>query len=104
MGLAGFDRNQQALAEEKARQDKTQSEFGANADMLYLYEGATMVRVLPPFNEEGVFFKRVYKHRVKVGDDVFTGLCPANMNEGDCAICARGEELFDTRDEEETAV
>jgi hypothetical protein len=100
MGLAGFDRNQEALAAEKARQDKTQSEFGANADMLYLLEGATMVRVLPPFSDEGVFFKRVYKHRVKVGDDVFSGLCPEKMETGDCPICARGEELFDTKDEE----
>jgi hypothetical protein len=100
MGLAGFERNVEALAAEKARQDKTQAEQGANADMLYLFEGQTQLRILPPYSAEGVFFKEVWKHRVKLSaDDIFTGVCPESMNLGDCAICAKGEELYATKDE-----
>lgn len=98
-GIAGFERNPEALAEEKAKVDKTTSEFGANADMLYLLPGQTMIRVLPPYNEKGLFFNKVFKHRVKTGDDVFTGLCPEKNYGESCALCDKGEELFATKDE-----
>jgi hypothetical protein len=102
MGLAGFERNSEALAAEKARQDRTQGEYGANADMIYALDGQTMLRVLPPFSAEGVFFKEILKHRVQIAqDDVFLGICPEAMGiEGeDCPICAKGEELYGTKDE-----
>jgi hypothetical protein len=106
MGLAGFERNSEALAAEKAKQDQTQGEFGANADMIYALDGQTMMRVLPPYSAQGVFFKEIAKHRVQIAqDDIFIGICPEAMGLGeDCPICAKGEELYDTKEEASMAV
>ena len=106
MGLAGFERNSEALAAEKAKQDQTQGEFGARADMIYPLDGQTMLRVLPPYSAEGVFFKEISKHRVQIAqDDVFIGICPEAMGlDEECPVCAKGEELYATKDEASMAV
>lgn len=64
MSLTGYKRNDEALKEAQDRANKKFTTFGPNpdVDMLYLNEGKTTVRVLPPYSEKGVFFKEVAKH------------------------------------------
>lgn len=94
-----FVRNEQAIQEEKNILERQASEWGVNAPMLYLLNGNTMVRILPPFNEQGVFFGTVSKHRVRLSTGKTETLaCPAPRGLP-CAICAKGQELTETRDQ-----
>lgn len=95
-----FERNKAALAAEKEALEKQAAAFGNNAPMLYLPQGSTMVRILPPYSAAGVFFRKVEKHRVKVGQQTFIGACPAAMADSYCPICVKGQEFFDSKQPE----
>jgi len=95
-----YDRNKQALAAEQEQLEKQAAAYGNNAPMLYLPQGATMVRILPPYSAAGVFFRKIEKHRVKVGQQTFIGACPASMADSYCPICVKGQEFFDSKQPE----
>ena len=92
-----YQRNEAALQQEKELLAQEAAEFGQNAPILYLRPGTTMVQILPPFDASGVFFSSVEKHRVKVRGRTVTVACPA-YHDAYCAICAKGQELTDSRD------
>ncbi len=99
MGIHGFARNEEALAGERARLEREAVRFGNNAPMLYLRSGSTMVRILEAWNDAGQFFKQIYKHRVRTGDQTFEGLCPLTMLNTTCPICEKQAELYDSQNE-----
>ena len=96
--ITGFARNEEALTAEKARLDREAENYGSGASMLFLQKGHTMLRILPPWNAEGKFFKQIYKHGIF--DKVrFTGICPKQMFGTECPLCDKGEELFNSGNE-----
>jgi hypothetical protein len=94
-----YERNEAALSNESDALDKKAQEWGNDAPMLYLFAGSTMIRILPPYNETGVFFRQITKHRVRVGNRTEILACPAAEANLPCAICEKGQELMDSRDE-----
>jgi len=94
-----YQRNEVALQNESDALDKQAVEWGNNAPMLYLQNGSTMVRVLPPYSDAGVFFRQVTVHRVPVGQRAEIFACPAAMAGNHCAVCVKGQELTDSKDE-----
>lgn len=98
--LQGYQRNEEALADEKARLEREANTYGNTAPILRLNTGATWVRILPSYSAEGLFFKKQIRHYVGFkGDAPFIGLCPAETTGDDCAICDKGAELYATKDE-----
>lgn len=96
-----FKQNPEALQHEKDRLERKATEWGNNAPMLYPQPGSTMIRILPPFSEAGVFFRKIVKHRVPVGKSAETFACPASEANLPCAICVMGQHMTDSRDEEQ---
>lgn len=94
-----FERNEVAIQSEKDALEKKASEWGVDAPMLYLLAGSTMIRILPPFSEAGVFFRQITKHRVRVGNRTEILACPAAEENLPCAICERGQEMMESKDE-----
>ena len=95
-----YERNKSALAAEKEALEKQAAAFGNNAPMLYLPQGTSMVRILPPYSQAGLFFRKIEKHRVKVGNQTFIGSCPAAMADTYCPICVKGQEFLDSKAED----
>ncbi len=99
MGIQGYTRNEEAMAGERARLEREAVRYGNNAPMLYLRAGSTMLRILPPWDDKGQFFKQIYKHRVRAGDSTFEGLCPSSMEDLHCPICWKSQELYESKNE-----
>lgn len=93
-----YERNAQALQNEKDTLEKEASKFGNNAPMLYLLRGTTMVRILPAYSSAGVFFKQITKHHIRIGNQSEIFACPT-MADMPCAICDKGQALTDSRNE-----
>jgi hypothetical protein len=95
-----FERNEAALASEKDALEKQANAWGNDAPMIYAQAGTTMLRILPPFDDKGVFFSQITKHRVQVGGkrtEIFA--CPAEEAGLPCAICVKGQEMTESKDE-----
>jgi len=93
-----YNRDEAAVATEQAQIERRAAEYGVQVPMLYLYPGTTVVRILPPFSEAGMFFSRVRKHRVARGKGADVFACPQAMNDTFCAVCAKAKELVDSKD------
>jgi hypothetical protein len=94
-----YDRNESALEGEKDKLEKQAAEWGNTAPMLYLRSGTTMLRILPPYSDAGVFFREVIRHRIRVNNRTELFLCPAAMANTTCPICVMGQEYTDSHDE-----
>ncbi len=104
MGIEGFGRNEQATANEKKRLERTGFATGCNAEMLEALPGTTNIRVLPiqkTVEQGGQFFKEIFKHDIfnEYERSRFIAICPAGMELGECAICEKGEELYNSKEE-----
>lgn len=92
-----YQRNEQALNHEKDIIEKQVAEWGVGADMLYLNSGSTMVRILPPYSDKGVWFRGITRHRVRTGGQNMVCACPAASGLS-CLICEKAQELKDSGD------
>lgn len=93
-----YQRNDEALAHEKSVVDKQVSEWGNNASMLYLQPGSTVIRVLPPYSEAGVFFHKIMKHNIRIEKRNEAFVCPESLGQP-CPVCDKGRELVESRDD-----
>jgi hypothetical protein len=66
--------------------------------MLYPLNGSTVVRILPPAGEDGVFFSQVRKHRVTTGRQTDIFACPLWMNDAHCAVCSKNDEFVQSKE------
>jgi hypothetical protein len=72
--------NEELLEQQRARDAK--EAIDSNPDSFFLKKGRTQVRILPPYSEEGVWFKEIHEH-------FLNGLmytCPAQYGD-DCPAC-----------------
>lgn len=104
-----FERNEEALAEELAEQERRAAEFGIQVPMLYLHPGTTQVRILPAFDDRGVFFAKLWKHRVSRGRGADVFACPdvrdkkGNVIESRCGVCSLSAEFNASKEEAKLA-
>lgn len=94
-----YERNLDALKEEYAK-DRKETASSGGTPLLFLKKGITVVRVMPPFSEEGVFFRELWEHSLKVNGK-FTSITCARCAEpeGPCPLCEEGESLKRSGDE-----
>jgi len=64
----------------------------AKVPFYYLKKGKTIIRVLPPFDAEGVWFKEYHEHRLQLGGKTANFTCARPFG-GNCVICDKGEQL-----------
>ena len=77
------------------KQEASNFEGGGNADFMKLIDGRNIIRILPPWSEEGRFFQRVGFHRVpgKFSEKV---LCPNfTFGANNCPICKKGRAVLE---------
>lgn len=68
---------------------------GGGNDWMKLVEGRNIIRILPPWSEEGKFFQRVGFHRVP-GNFSDKVVCPNfTFGDSDCPICKRSKGVYD---------
>jgi hypothetical protein len=94
-----YERNKEAIAEEKERLARATAEYGVEVPLLFCLAGSTMVRILPAYGTEGKFFKQVYKHWVPTSTRPAIVACPKSMAQLPCPICDKGKEFMESRDE-----
>ncbi len=87
-----YSRNEAALAEDYRRDQKMGAE-GGNIPLLFLKNGVTEIRILPPYSEAGSFFKEVKEHS-STKDGKFNPIACGRQFGVDCAFCNEGERLF----------
>ena len=91
--------NNNHYEEEYSNQQKTSSN-GSKTPLLYLKEGITTVRILPPkVGSGGLWFRKIVEHNTKIGEKFLSVACPRQIQQ-DCPFC---EELERLTEEGETA-
>jgi len=93
-----YQRNEEALANELNELERRAAEWGVQVPMLYLNPGSTLVRILPPFSEAGIFYSKVYKHRVQRGKGADVFVCPERMADTFCPVCEKNREFINSKD------
>lgn len=91
-GEADPDFMQEAYAEAK-------KERSSSGDVLFLKQGITHVRILPPHEDAKSWFREYYEHGLRPEGKFQTYTCPKVQNLP-CPICEHGDELYDTKEEE----
>jgi len=96
MGLNTFERDEDLLSAERARDAKREeqgSALGAASGQTYfLKKGKTVLRILGPYSAKGVWFHEILEHPLEVGGKWAYPLCPRPMGSV-CPICDHGEQL-----------
>ena len=83
MTLQVFERNEKAIQE---------ASRGNRPDIYTLNKGRTTLRVMGPYSEEGVWFRKILEHFIQVGDDRYI-FCCESLDNNECAVCNLGIEL-----------
>ena len=84
-----FKTNMNALKNEQSN-----FEQGGGNNWMKLVDGKNIIRILPPWSEEGMFFKKVGFHRPpgRIAEKV---TCPNFTSGGEtCPICKKGRQVF----------
>jgi hypothetical protein len=92
MSLKIFERN--ATAIEEAANKNTEKSV-EKKDKVYAYrckEGKTVVRVMGPYNESGVWYREFLEHQVQINGRWVYTTCARPYGQR-CVMCERGEDL-----------
>lgn len=76
------------------KNEQSNFEQGGGNNWMKLVDGKNVIRILPPWSEEGIFFKRVGFHRPpgRIAEKV---TCPNFTLGGEsCPICKKGRQVF----------
>lgn len=93
-----YQRSDEAVAAEAAKLEREAAEFGLKVPVLYPLSGSTVVRILPPYSDAGVFFAHVHKHRVSNGRSADVFACPRVMADSYCAVCEVKDEFMASKE------
>lgn len=94
-----YERNLDTLKDEYAK-DRKEAASSGGVPLLFLKKGITIVRVMPPFSDAGVFFRELWEHSLKVNGKFTTVTCARCATpEGPCPLCEEGETLKRSGDE-----
>lgn len=67
---------------------------------VYLKEGITQIRVLPPYSTQGVWAREIREHQVTIDGKFSTLTCPKYHNSDRCPFCEEGAALHSEGTEE----
>lgn len=84
MPLQVYERNERAI---------DRAAKGNRPDIYNLHKGQTTLRVMGPYSEEGVWFRKIWEHYIQIGDDRYI-FCCENPDGGECAVCDLGVEFI----------
>src|SRR3990167_9195513 len=85
--------NQQKI-ENEYNKDRKQAikDESTKTPFYYLKKGKTILRVLPSYSSEGVWYKEFYEHHLPLGGKTANFTCARQFGQS-CAICDKGEQL-----------
>lgn len=90
MGFKEFNRDESAVKKSLARASNESFDDGDGAPLLVPKKGQTALRILPPYDETGLWYRELYRHEVFVDDVAYRGTCPGQVT---CPICAAHRQL-----------
>ena len=95
-----YQRDEASLAEEHRRDQRARSdEEGGRVPYLFLSNGVTSVRILPPYSAAGKFCLEIKEHSA-TRDGRYSPV-PCGRHYGiDCAFCNEGERLYEVGSED----
>ena len=98
MAFVQYETDKQKI-ENEYNKDRKQAvrEESTKVPLHFLKKGKTIIRVLPPFNQEGLWFKEYLEHRVTVGGKNLSFTC-ARPYAQICDLCDKGEALSEAGD------
>ena len=91
-------RSAQRIESEYDKDRRANSGEGSKIPFYYLKKGKTLLRVLPAYNHEGIWFKEFYEHKLALGGKFVSLTCGRQYGQ-ECALCQKGEELSLAGDE-----
>lgn len=86
--------NKDRMQEEYNREVKRENPNRPQFPILFLKEGETKLRVLPPWSEEGVWYRKTHEHPAYVNGFFNPVACPKKMAESDCPFCDESDRLY----------
>lgn len=82
------------MQQEHSREVKRENP-GGKFPLLFLKEGETVVRVLPPWSDEGIWYRKIFEHPAKNANGFFEPvICPKKMEDSECPFCEEGNKLY----------
>ena len=70
-----------------------------NSPVVFLKEGVTQIRILPPYSEKGIWCKEAREHSVTIDGKFSTVYCPKYHADSECPFCEEGHRLYEMGDE-----
>jgi hypothetical protein len=64
-----------------------------DSKFLFLKEGVTQLRFLPPYSQRGSWFREVKEHNSRLNGEFTTGTCPRTKGKY-CIFCEEGQRLY----------
>ena len=84
------------------KQAAAKARSGVMSDVVFIKQGVSHVRVLPPHEDAKAWFRFYTEHGLRPGGSFMSLTCPGN--DGDpCPICEEGVRLYDLKGEENIA-
>lgn len=80
-------------------QDNVDRQAGVQP-FVFLKEGVTQIRVLPPYSSQGVWAREVREHQATIDGKFMTFTCPKYHNDDKCPFCEEGASLHSEGTEE----
>ena len=104
MALKPFQRNEQAINQERDRDKKQQAEQSEGGVSTYfLKKGTATVRILPPYNERGVWFRETQEHTIQIAPKKWQSFTCPRPSGKQCPFCDQGTALYEEGSEEAVA-
>jgi len=80
-------------------QDEMDKQAGIQP-FVFLKEGITQVRILPPYSARGIWCREVREHQVTIEGRFLTFPCPRFLEDSACPFCEEGGRLHSMGDED----
>lgn len=73
--------------------NRDQKGGGNDANLFFLRQGVTQLRILPAYSEKGVWYRELREHAARQNGNYSPVLC-LRTNDQDCPFCEHGQELY----------
>lgn len=95
-----FKVNKEKMQEEYKKEVKRENPNKSAFPILFLKEGETKLRVLPPWSAEGVWYRKTHEHPAYVNGFFNPVACPKKMANQPCPFCEESDRLYKLGGEE----
>ena len=88
-----YQRDETKLQNAHSEDVKEKEERGNGVNVHFLQQGKTLVRILPPYSDAGVWYRHIKEHTLRIGGKFQTFTCSVPYG-GVCPICVQGQALY----------